>query len=195
MRLEVWLGDYVMGWLSHDPPSNRFAFDYAPDWLARESAFPLSPCLPFTRPTNLSAETHSAVVRQFFENLLPEGRALDEAAATFQVSNANLVGLLSALGRETAGALSLRAEGASISEPTAGRRPLPRDELSERIRNRHQTPFSVWDGKIRLSIAGYQDKVAVLEDAGDWYLVEGRELASTHILKPEPALEMLAPRS
>ncbi len=192
MRLEAWMGEHLMGWLNHDPQSNRFAFEYAPVWLGRESAFPLSPCLPLSRPANLSADTHSATVRQFFENLLPEGDALDDASVAFQVTKANLIGLLSALGRETAGALSLRTEGASINEAMASRRHLPRSELSERIRDRHQVPFSVWDGKIRLSIAGYQDKVAVLEDADSWYLVEGRDLASTHILKPEPAHAIFA---
>jgi serine/threonine-protein kinase HipA len=39
---------------------------------------------------------------------------------------------------------------------------------------------------VRLSIAGYQDELAVYEEDGRMYLVEGK-LASTHILKPEPA--------
>jgi serine/threonine-protein kinase HipA len=44
-----------------------------------------------------------------------------------------------------------------------------------------------------LSIAGYQDKLAVLEeDDGQWFLVEGRRLASTHLLKPEPVNPALA---
>jgi serine/threonine-protein kinase HipA len=38
---------------------------------------------------------------------------------------------------------------------------------------------------VRLSIAGYQDKLAVYEEDGRMYLGEGKP-ASTHILKPEP---------
>jgi len=45
---------------------------------------------------------------------------------------------------------------------------------------------------VRLSIAGFQDKLAVLEEEGAWYLAEGPDLASTHILKPEPANPRLA---
>src|SRR5438105_14917245 len=42
------------------------------------------------------------------------------------------------------------------------------------------------DGRVRMSIAGCQDKLAVYLDPDNrMYLVEG-ELASTHILKPEP---------
>jgi len=53
-------------------------------------------------------------------------------------------------------------------------------------------PFTVWDGRVRLSIAGYQDKLAVFEDEGEWFLVEGPMLASTHLLKPEPVERRLA---
>ena len=62
----------------------------------------------------------------------------------------------------------------------------PREqELSQRIRERPALPFSVWDGKVRLSIPGYQDKVALFVRGEEWFLAEGT-LASTHILKPEP---------
>jgi serine/threonine-protein kinase HipA len=48
----------------------------------------------------------------------------------------------------------------------------------------------VWDGRVRMSIAGYQDKLAVYLDGERIYLVEGA-LASTHILKPEPTTPRL----
>lgn len=160
MRLEVLLESTLVGWLSHEPQTNRFAFAYAPAWLEAPQRFALCPQLPLTPREAASPETHSAIVRQFFENLLPEGQALDAAAAASRVSKSNLVGLLIALGRETAGALRIRQEG--IEEPTAPvRRKLTTEELSGRIRARPQEPFSVWDGKVRLSIAGYQDKIAV----------------------------------
>lgn len=36
----------------------------------------------------------------------------------------------------------------------------------------------MWDGKVRLSIAGYQDKLAVFEQDGQWFLVEDPRVAS-----------------
>ena len=45
-------------------------------------------------------------------------------------------------------------------------------------------PFPVWDGKVRLSIAGYQDKLQVLVEGEQLSLADG-SLASTHILKPD----------
>lgn len=190
MHLEVCLDRDLAGLLSYDPDSNRFAFDYAPSWLNRGEAYPLGPTLPFVAGP-ATPDEHSARVRQFFENLLPEGQALDDAANAYRVSKANLAGLLVALGRETAGAVRLVLSGAP-GQDSEQRRLLTYGELSERIRARPYMPFTVWDGKVRLSIAGFQDKLAVLEEAGRWYLVEGSDLASTHILKPDPVNPKLA---
>lgn len=195
MELEVWLDRRLAGHLLHDGASNRFAFRYAPDWLAEPRRYALSPRIPLQRPIGQSDEQHSAEVRQFFENLLPEGDALDHAAQANGVSKANLVALLIALGRETAGALRIALPGtppivANDAEPE--RRLLTPEELSQRIRERAQRPFSVWDGRVRLSIAGYQDKIAVFEDGGQWYLVGGPDLASTFVVKPAPVSPPLA---
>ncbi len=190
MQHEVWLDRDLAGWLSYEQGSNRFAFAYAPAWLTRPGAYPLGPTLPLV-PAPATPDEHSARVRQFFENLLPEGQALDDAAQTYRVSKSNLTGLLIALGRETAGAVRLVLPGA-VEQDQDRRRLLTHKELSERIHARPQTPFTVWDGKVRLSMAGFQDKLAVLEDAGEWYLAEGPDLASTHILKPEPVNPVLA---
>lgn len=186
MKLDVKANGELIGWLSLDNGSGLFAFGYAPGWLAKNSRFPLSPSLPLDAGA-ATPEQHSATVRQFFQNLLPEGQALDDAAQANNVSKSNLMGLLIALGQETAGALSLGLAGSpSLSHRETTTRLLSRDELSFRIRSRPQEAFTVWDGKVRLSIAGHQDKIAVLEESQNWYLVDGDHLASTHILKPEP---------
>jgi serine/threonine-protein kinase HipA len=123
-------------------------------------------------------------VRRFFENLLPEGKALDDAAAAHRLSKANLYGLLHVLGRETTGAITLLPEGVLPEQIPDSRREVPREELVERIRSRARIPFNVWDGRVRMSIAGFQDKLPVYINEDRLYLAEGR-LASTHILKPE----------
>lgn len=174
-----------MGTLIYYDETGLFSFEYAPDWVTSWSAFPLSPALPFRRPEDLSNVRHSVSVRRFFENLLPEGKALDDAAAAHHLSKANLYGLLLTLGRESTGALSLLPSDKVPNEVPEIQREITREEFSARIRNRTQEPFNVWDGRVRMSIAGYQDKLAVYLDADRFYLVEGR-LASTHILKPEP---------
>jgi serine/threonine-protein kinase HipA len=184
MKLIVTANEQKIGIVSFDSDSGLFGFDYAPDWLAQAQRFPLSPALPFER-ADITAEQHSASIRQFFQNLLPEGQALDDAAAANRLSKSNLMGLLIALGQETAGALVISLPDKPISAATT-KRELHRDELSTRIRSRPNHAFSVWDGKVLLSIAGHQDKIALLVDDGHWFLVDGRSIASTHILKPDP---------
>jgi serine/threonine-protein kinase HipA len=199
-RLAVWLDQLLVGWLSHEGTTHRFAFDYSPAWTAQPRSFPISPRLPLQRGPGQTAEAHSAEVRQFFENLLPEGEALDHAAQANGISKSNLVGLIVALGKETAGALRVSMAGADDDQRHEDRqddgqdalRLVTPDELSQRIRNRADMPFSVWDGKVRLSIAGYQDKIAVYERGNAWYLVDGTRLASTVIVKPLPLRPALA---
>ncbi len=186
LMLEVLLDGQLAGHFEHEPASNQFAFRYAPSWLANPAAYPLGPGLPLAPNPDQDPSAHSLAVRVFFENLLPEGRALDEAASAHGVAKSNLPGLILALGRETSGALSLRLPAAAPTIAPDARRRLPREELSERIRARPWQAFSVWDGTVRLSIAGFQDKISVWQEHGDWFLVEGAALASTVILKPEP---------
>ena len=192
MKLDVLMNGELAGTLSYTAQTHRYAFHYSPAWLTRKARYALGPTLPLEVDETMTEERHSALVRQFFENLLPEGQALDDAASTHKLSKGNLMGLLAALGGETAGALQLRLPGTDVTPAAATRRPLSHAELSARIRARPFQPFSVWDGRVRLSIAGFQDKIAVFEEDGQWALVEGGQLASTHILKPEPVTAQLA---
>jgi len=185
--LDVFLAADRVGTLNFDPATSAWSFGYDSGWVGREDGYSLSPALPRVPDPAVTAESHSQRVRKFFENLLPEGQALDDAAQFAKVSKSNAFGLLVALGRETAGALRLVSAGGTVAASVQpDRRPLSRAEVSERIRGRPQLPFTVWDQRVRLSIAGYQDKLAVLEEDGEWSLVEGSTLASTHLVKPEP---------
>lgn len=193
VALDVWIRDQLVGVLAHDPQTNQLRFDYSHEWRNAEQRFPLSPQIPLKPPQEETPEQHSAQVRQFFENLLPEGEALDHAAQAAGTARSNLVGLLVHIGKESAGALRVTLTGqAELLAPESQLRLVTPDQLSERIRERGKIPFSVWDGKVRLSIAGYQDKIAVYERDAKWFLVEGGKLASTLIVKPAPVREQLA---
>lgn len=192
MNLVVWAHQQRVGLLSYEGAKSRFAFQYEPDWIGRRGAFALGPTLPLTPDPAQNADQHSVAVRQYFQNLLPEGKALEDAAGVNNVSKTSVMGLLRVLGRETAGALSFTLPDEDPGRMAQPSRPLSEAELSQRIRARPQMPFSVWDGKVRLSIAGYQDKLAVYEKEGQWFLVENPLLASTLILKPEPIADFLA---
>lgn len=170
-----------VGTLAFESTEDRYEFVYDPGWPGAVQAFPLSPHIPLAGP--LAA---SSVVARFLQNLLPEGRALDVASSFHHISKNNIFGLVNLLGREPVGALSFLPEGVEAEQAAAPalRRLIADAELSERIRERASTPFPVWDGKVRLSVAGFQDKLQVLLEGSRISLVEA-PLASSHILKPE----------
>lgn len=185
-RLGVFDGRRRVGTISYDALEEHFFFSYEPSWLVTPDAYPLSPHFPFS-----GEAVGSSTIRRFIENLLPEGRALDIVSTTHQISKNNVFGLLRALGGETTGALSFFSETiAPVPRPTTCRQ-IPLEELCQRIEARAQVPFAAWYGRVRMSIAGYQDKLPVYVKDHQFFLVEG-ELASTHILKPEPLDRHLA---
>lgn len=190
--LSAWIGKQRVGTLSYHDDTGRFSFTYEQVWIEQADSYPVSPALPFQRPAQQTDELHSVNVRRFFENLLPEGKALEDAAAAHAVSKGNLFGLLRWLGQESTGALALLPENSTPAQVEPAMREITFQELSERIQDRANLPFNVWDGRVRMSIAGYQDKLSVfVDDNGKLFLVEGA-LASTHILKPEPMNPKLA---
>lgn len=178
-QLDVLANSQRIGTLSF--AEDRFAFVYDSVWKDKPPVL-LSPRL--TPERCASAESHREI-SAFLANLLPEGTALDDVAMAARLSKSNLFGLIHHIGRETTGALTFQDPDSPTSSNTPIKRPLPYAELSERIRTRHEIPFSVWDRKVRLSLAGYQDKLAVFKEQMDLSLVDG-SLASTHILKPAP---------
>ena len=150
--------------------SDDLELHYTREW--KENGFPLSPCLP------LQGVLDKKDVKNFVLNLLPEGNGLEELSKLFHISKANAFALLNAIGKETSGALSF---GMSESIETSFRE-ISKEELQERIKERKKTPITIWDGKVRLSLAGVQEKLPIAIIDGKFGFGEG-ELASTHILK------------
>jgi serine/threonine-protein kinase HipA len=196
--LEVFADERLMAHIGHDAMADVWSLAYLHDWLEDPQAFPLSPSLPLAPPEQ---GYDSRSIKRFIEHLLPEGHALDVAITANGLARSNVFGLIRALGQETAGVLRFRDGQEGIAAASAGpaMREIPIAELEARIADRDM-PFTVWDGKVRMSVAGVQDKLLVYLDAppeqgGRLFLVEGPRLASTHILKPDlghPKLPHLA---
>ncbi|MGS0894657.1 HipA domain-containing protein [Burkholderia stagnalis] len=182
-RLGISTNGVPVGQLTYDARQDDFGFSYDPAWRARADAFALSPCIPLD-----GGAVPAGAVQRFIGNLLPEGRALEVAAAMYRVSKDNVFGLIRMLGKEPVGALSFfpdddaDARAPEILESV--RRVISAEELTDRIRKRDTIPFPVWDDQVRLSIAGHQDKLQIMVEGEQFSLVEGA-LSSTHILKPE----------
>lgn len=188
LSLDLWAGAEKVAVIRHVPLDDVWALAYTASWQAAPHAFALSPALPLRMPAQ---GYRSASIRRFLENLLPEGRALDMVAASQAVAKTNVYGLIQALGTETTGAFRfLTPDDEGRMPPAKPARQIGLAELDERIARRAERPFAEWDGKVRMSIAGYQDKLPVYlegepsQDARimlpDW------PLASTHLLKPQP---------
>lgn len=190
--LHVWANEAQVATIEHDGRDDRWGLSYAEPWVADAKSYPLSPALPLVRP---AADYASASIKRFIEHLLPEGRALDVAVAYNGLAKTNVFGLIWALGAETAGALRFTGDAnpaGPAAEPVL--REIPLQELDQRIAEREHVPLTVWDGKVRMSVAGLQDKLLVYLDrpmaelgqhGGRLFLVDGQRLASTHILKPD----------
>ena len=177
--LDIYAHDRLVARLGLDTSSDSFLLEYAQSWSQSGNGYALSPALPF----DVQANSHT--IRRFLENLLPEGRALDEAYRYTNIQKNNIFGLIRHLGKETTGALVLLPAGQPPKVLTPSAREVTLNELQERIEQRNQVPFSVWDRKARMSVAGVQDKLLVHRHLDRYFLADGA-LSSTHILKPEP---------
>lgn len=149
---------------------------YEPAWI--EEGFPISPHLPFNGDFDFRA------VRNYLQNLLPEGKGLEDITTNTTISKNNTFGLIRIIGEETSGALSFRTPN-QASKPTS-LRSVTDDELSEKLTRFRDIGESItyWDGRTRLSVAGVQDKLNFLEHDGQIGFGEGN-LCSNKIFKFE----------
>lgn len=154
-------------------------FAYAADYLASGTPVPLSVSLP------VRAEPfEGAVVRNWFCNLLPEGAVRDVLERRLRLPARDDFALLAAIGGECAGAVAV---GASDARTSAARRDEPDLEtmLAAQGDDAGEGAFAALGTPHRLSLAGAQDKIAVVREAdGRLRLPVGDEL-STHIVKPD----------
>ncbi|ELH8889793.1 HipA domain-containing protein [Vibrio cholerae] len=151
----------------------EFSFIYEDEW--KHTGFPISPHIPF------DGQASPRSIENYLRNLLPEGEAFEEMIQNTTISKSNTFGLIRKLGAETSGALSFRVPESEPQETSF--RPVPDDELIERL-ERNLAPLVYWDGKVRLSVAGVQNKLNLLKRGDEWGFGEGK-LSSNYILKFE----------
>lgn len=158
--------------------NDLWVFEYDPAWIA--AGFDLSPHLPRATGTIVDGAT-SRPVQWFFDNLLPEEQARDLLAADAKIPAADAFDLLAYYGKESAGAITLRAPGEAVGP--SGYVPLTDAELSDRIKRLPKQSLAAGAPK-RMSLAGAQHKMAVSIVNGSLFFPEG-ETPSTHLLKPD----------
>ncbi len=157
-------------------------FRYASSWAESKHARALSLSLPLT--TNL--EIRGQLVESYFDNLLPESPEIRRRIRTrYGTRSSGAFDLLAAIGRDCVGAVQLLPPG---DEPT-GWQQIEAQRLSEADVER--TLLSVTAPGVispqetddfRVSIAGAQEKTALLGMAGTWFRPQG-STPTTHIFK------------
>ncbi len=183
MKLNVFFGNEKAGIL--ESTDNRgVIFVYDENYLMDKNAVPLSASLP------LRAEEFSQKqCIPFFSGLLPEEQSRKKIADYLHISETSTLKLLEALGGECAGLISILPEDDSLSTETSftldskNYELLDDKRLSDFIEKMNTRPLIKADNKLRLSLAGAQEKLALAKINGEWYLpLNGAP--STHILKP-----------
>ncbi|MBC7681764.1 MAG: type II toxin-antitoxin system HipA family toxin [Ferruginibacter sp.] len=177
-QLDVYLFEHRVGNLAQ--VNGRLNFSYAPDWLARSNARPLSHSLPLQ-----AAPFNDHATRPFFAGLLPEGDKRKLVALALQVSRQNDFALLDGIGGECAGAVTLLEPGQAfpaLQSPPAVRW-LDDAQLLRLLDEMPQRPMLAGEDGLRLSLAGAQDKLPVVAD-GKRIGLPLLGTPSTHIIKP-----------
>lgn len=172
-------GEYVGLWRVNGKGEHELHYDQT--WLHSPRGRPISLSMPL-RP----AEPYKGeVVRNYFENLLPDNAAIRRRIAQRFGTTTEAIDLLKEVGRDCVGAIQL----------------LPEDSTPADVRRTHATPVSDKDieqhlsrvpaaGRFgaderedfRISIAGNQEKTAFLMHEGHWCRPHG-STPSTHIFK------------
>lgn len=174
-------GERVGEW--RRPAGGGQEFLYAESWLASAAARPLSLSLPL-RP---SKEPYRNKVAAFFENLLPDNRQiLERIQRRFGVPSVNAFDLLSQIGRDCVGAVQLLPEdqpAPDVKHITSKK--LSSEQIAELLSQTVGNPLAGGidsDESFRISLAGAQEKTALLLRNGSWRLPTG-STPTTHILK------------
>ncbi len=180
--LRVYLNNRRVGTLNRDP-SGAIGFSYHQDWLAWKPALPVSLSLPL-RETAYRGEPVAAV----FENLLPDSEKLRRLVAEkVGARGIDAYSMLSVIGHDCVGALQFIAgdndpidSTGKITGETVG------DEAIEKIlKGLSQAPLGLHtDDAFRISVAGAQEKTALLWHEGSWLKPHGTT-PTTHILKTQ----------
>jgi len=175
-RLRVFFEQRIVGTIEVDKSGPTFTYD--PDWVRLKGAFPISTTMPFK-----SERFAPDIFLPWAANLLPESEQLRTLGQLLGMSAGDVIGLLSAIGGDTAGALSIGQPGrtASVQWRPVGE-PEDLERLLEELPNK---PFLVGEEGVSMSLAGVQTKVAVAIDDAGRVCIPMNGSPSTHILKPD----------
>lgn len=180
--LSVWCnGERVGTWTIPDRGDSQFLYDRT--W--RESALdrPLSLSLPYTGELPL----RGAVVRDYFDNLMPDSEPIRKRLAShYKLASIDAFDLLQEIGRDCVGAVQLLKEDeAPIDVKRIEGMPMLEEDVERHLIGLTQARPAgarMDPDDLRISLAGAQEKTALLWHNGGWMRPHG-STPTTHILK------------
>ena len=179
----MWMnGQHVGVWSRH---AARDTLSYSKAWFDAPLGRPLSLSLPF-QPGNLPHQGET--VRNYFANLLPDSQPiLNRLAQRFKTGTTEAFDLLAEIGRDCVGALQIVPEGQDPGDPFAIEGVPLNDagvarELAAAITPGRNMGQGDDGADFRISIAGAQEKTALLRVGAKWMRPTGAT-PTTHILK------------
>lgn len=161
--------------------NGAISFRYATSWLEWEHRFAVSLSLPLL-PTAYHGDQVSAV----FDNLLPDRDAVRRRIAErMGAQNTDFHSLLEAIGRDCVGAMQFLPEGEEVGELDVHGEPVSDQDIEAMLADLAQAPLGLdREQAFRISVAGAQEKTALLLMEGRWLRPTGTT-PTTHILKPQ----------
>jgi serine/threonine-protein kinase HipA len=159
---------------------NSHTFQYYPSWFESPRCRSLSLSLPISS----SYEIKGDVVKNYFDNLLPDNEKIRSRLGKRFNAKSDTFGLLEAIGRDCVGAVQLLPLDTA---PEDWNRiecdPLSKDQIAEILQAvpSDSTPGQAND-LFRISIAGAQEKTALTRWHGEWCRPNGAT-PTTHIFK------------
>lgn len=179
-KLVTWMNNQRVGELTK-LANGAHTFKYAPEWLASRYARPLSLSLPLQR-RNITSDA----VFNFFDNLLPDSPIVrDRIVKRYHAKSRQPFDLLSEIGRDSVGAVTLIPEDETVMCPIMAWEKLTEARLEEVLTAyKADIPLGMIreENDFRISVAGAQEKTALLRIGNDWCIPKGIT-PTTHIIK------------
>jgi len=177
-NLSVYLNGIRVGTLARATRGLLFVYDTS--WIASSVSRPLSLSMPLRREPYLGD-----VVENYFDNLLPDNQAIRNRIQTRFGSPSNRAfDLLWHTGRDCVGAVQLIPDGAdAVDVRRIEATPVSDAEIAAILNNYRTMPLGMRpDVDFRISMAGAQEKTALLRLNDRWCLPSG-VTPTSHILK------------
>lgn len=179
--LNVLINNRLVGRLEKET-SGAISFQYGESWLSWPPHFPVSLSLP-PRPTPYRGEAVVAV----FDNLLPDNPTVRRLVAEkMGAEGTDAYSLLAQIGRDCVGAMQFIPDGIDVDTlaPVSGET-VTDSEIERILANLARAPLGIdRDHQFRISVAGAQEKTALLFHEGRWKRPIDTT-PTTHILKPQ----------